>query len=233
MSYYYNDNGGRRRFLGNVPRVTRNLIIINIILFIAVFIATKKMPPMARGRVPDAITQYFGLFALASGNFHIWQPLTCMFLHDGTSIWHILFNMYTLYIFGPVVERMIGERKFLTFYLACGLGASATQILAELIFGPSFLVSVGASGAIYGLLVAYAMLFPESKLTLIFPPVTLSAKWMVIVFAGIEVFFELIGSLSTFADGIAHLAHLGGMLFGWLLIKYWKSRGTLFDRKDL
>lgn len=234
MSYYYGNNGGGgRRFLGNVPRVTRSLMIINIILFFGVFIATKKMPPAERGYIPDVITQYFGLFSFASGNFHIWQPFTYMFLHDGTSIWHILFNMYTLYIFGSVIERIIGERKFLIFYLVCGLGASAIQMLTEIIFGPSYMCTVGASGAIYGLLVAYAMLFPTSKLTLIFPPVTLSAKTMVLVFVGIEVFFELIGSLSSFADSVAHLAHLGGMLVGWLLIKYWRSKGTLFNRENL
>ena len=220
MSYYYdNSNGGGRRFLGNTPRVTRNLIIINIIIFVATVLAERVMHNDIFGRL-------FALYPISSPFFRFWQPVTYMFMHGG--IWHILFNMYTLYIFGSVVERMIGEKKFLIFYFICGLGAAALQLAVQSIQG-SFACTVGASGAIYGLLIAYAMLFPQSKLTLIFPPVTLSAKWMVIVFAGIEI----LTSIGPLDDGIAHLAHLGGMLFGWLLIKYWKSKGTLFDRENL
>jgi membrane associated rhomboid family serine protease len=141
---------------------------------------------------------------------------------------------------------MIGERKFLIFYFVCGLGAAAlhtgveflqaqdlmrqiadgsttaAQTYAELKVTPV----VGASGAIYGVIIGYAMLFPESRLTLLFPPVTLSAKWMVIIFAGLELLFGITGTVVS----VAHFAHLGGMLFGWLLIKYWRKKGTLFDR---
>lgn len=220
MSYYYNsNNNGGGRFLSSAPRITRNLIIINIIVFIATYLGERVLHNDVFGRL-------FALYPVASPYFRIWQPVTYMFMHGG--IWHILFNMYTLYIFGSVVERMIGERKFLIFYFICGLGAAATQLGVQSLQG-SFACTVGASGAIYGLLIAYAMLFPQSKLTLIFPPVTLSAKWMVIVF----VVIEIMTSLGPLDDGVAHLAHLGGMLFGWLLIKYWKSKGTLFDREDL
>ena len=222
MSYYYygNDGGGSgRKFLANAPRVTRNLILINIIIFLGQWISEGILHN-------TIITEKFALFCPGTPFFKVWQPLTYMFLHGG--FWHILFNMYTLYIFGCVVERMIGERKFLLFYIICGLGAAATQIGVQLLQHDPIGCTVGASGAIYGVLIAYAMLFPDSKLTLIFPPITLSAKWMVIIFVGIEVISEL-----GMSDGIAHLAHLGGMLFGFLLIRYWKSRGTLFDRKDL
>lgn len=220
--YYYNSNGGGggRRFLGNAPYVTRNLIIINIIVFVATWIAESFLKT-------SIFTRLFALFYPGNPLFHFWQPLTYMFMHGG--FWHILFNMYTLYIFGCVVERMIGERKFLLFYIVCGLGAAATQIGVQALQGGPGYPTVGASGAIYGVLIAYAMLFPESKLTLIFPPVTLSAKWMVIIFAGIELVTSVLGA----NDGVAHLAHLGGMLFGWILIKIWKKQGTLFDRKDL
>jgi membrane associated rhomboid family serine protease len=101
--------------------------------------------------------------------------------------------------------------------------ATAAQSYASLKMSPV----LGASGAIYGVIIGYAMLFPESRLTLLFPPVTLSAKWMVIIFAGLELLFGITGSVVS----IAHFAHLGGMLFGWLLITYWRKKGTLFDRK--
>ena len=174
--------------------------------------------------------------------FHPYQLVTHMFMHGG--FWHILFNMYTLWMFGSVLERMIGERKYLIFYFVCGLGAVALHLGVEYLQAQTWLASgsagalqsyadlqrtptVGASGAIYGVIIGYAMLFPESRLTLLFPPVTLSAKWMVIIFAAIELLTGVTGT----AANVAHFAHLGGMLFGWLLITYWKKKGTLFDRK--
>ena len=231
--YYYNGNSPQRSgFLGNVPTVTRNLIIINIIFFIATLINENFM------------LQTFAMFYPASKFFRIWQPLTHMFMHGG--FWHILFNMYTLWMFGSVLERMIGEKKFLIFYFVCGFGAVALHTGVEYLQAQGFIEAmakgsqdamssymqlkmtptVGASGAIYGVIIGYAMLFPESRLTLLFPPVTLSAKWMVIIFAGIE----LITGITGTAVGIAHFAHLGGMLFGWLMISYWRKKGTLFDR---
>lgn len=231
--YYYNGNSPQRSgFLGNVPTVTRNLIIINIIFFIATLINENFM------------LQTFAMFYPASQFFRIWQPLTHMFMHGG--FWHILFNMYTLWMFGSVLERMIGEKKFLIFYFVCGFGAVALHTGVEYLQAQGFIEAiaknspdaitsymqlkmtptVGASGAIYGVIIGYAMLFPESRLTLLFPPVTLSAKWMVIIFAGIE----LVTGITGTAVGIAHFAHLGGMLFGWLMISYWRKKGTLFDR---
>ena len=152
--------------------------------------------------------------------------------------------MYALFIFGSVVERIIGEKKFLILYFVCGLGAAALHTGVEYLQAQTWMneiaqgsttamqqytvlkstPTVGASGAIYGLLIAYAMLFPEAKLTLIFPPVTLSAKWWVIIFAVIE----LVTGVTGVAAGLAHFAHLGGMLFGFLLIWYWRKKGTLF-----
>lgn len=243
MSYYYYDNnggGGGRRFLANVPPVTRNILYINVIVFLAMWVSERVMGS-------DLFTRYFALFYPASHFFKIWQPLTYMFLHGG--FWHILFNMYTLVMFGCVVERMLGKNKFLAFYLICGLGAAAAQIGTQAIQAASYAngielgaqaaihnygmllntPTVGASGAIYGILIAFAMLFPESRMTLIFPPVTLSAKWMVIVFVAIEL---LMGSADMMSN-VAHYAHLGGMLVGWLLILYWKKRGILFDQTKL
>lgn len=226
-------------FLANVPRVTRNLIIINILVFIATMLNQSWM------------MQTFALFYPTSQLFRWWQPLTHMFMHGG--FWHILFNMYTLWMFGSVVENYIGEKKYLLFYFVCGLGAAALHLGVQAIEAASYTngiaigaqaainnyaalkytPTVGASGAIYGVIIAYALLFPQSRLTLIFPPVTLNARTMVIVFAAIELFTG-IGNLKGIgiAGGVAHFAHLGGMLFGWMLMKYWRDKGTLFDREN-
>ena len=230
MSYYYQEN--RRGLFSNVPKVTKNLILINVLIFAATLFNENFM------------IGTFGMFYPSSAYFRWWQPVTHMFMHGG--FWHIFFNMYTLFIFGTVVERIIGSKKFLFFYFICGLGAAGLQMLTQYIEMQSFLSSesqaalkgiialkstptVGASGAIYGVLIAYAMLFPESRMTLIFPPVTLSAKWMVVIFAAIELFTGIAG----WADGIAHFAHLGGMLIGWIMIRFWRKRGVLFERDRL
>ena len=230
MSYYYQENRGG--FLSSIPKVTKNLIIINVIVFIATLINENFM------------IGAFGLFYPSSQFFHWWQVITHMFMHGG--FWHIFFNMYTLFIFGVVVERIIGSKKFLAFYFICGLGAAGLQIFTQYIEMQAFLnagtqsalesiaalkmtPTVGASGAIYGVLIGYAMLFPDSKMTLLFPPVTLSAKWMVVIFAAIELFTGIVG----WVDGVAHFAHLGGMLIGWLMIRWWRRRGVLFERDRL
>ncbi len=230
MSYYYQENSGG--FLSRIPTATKNLILVNVLVFVATIINENYM------------IGTFGLFYPTSPYFRWWQVVTHMFMHGG--FWHILFNMYTLFIFGVVVERIIGTKKFLLFYFVCGFGAAALQMGTQYIEMQAFLNSaseaalkgiavlkstptVGASGAIYGVLIGYAMLFPQSKMTLIFPPVTLSAKWMVIIFAAIELFTGVTG----FADGVAHFAHLGGMLIGWFMIKWWRKRGVLFERDSL
>ena len=235
MAYYYYDNGRRGGFLSSLPPVTRNLIIINVIVFVASLLNQNFM------------IGNFALFYPTSPYFHWWQVVTHMFMHGG--FWHIFFNMYTLFIFGIVLERIIGSKKFLLFYFVCGLGAVALHLGVEYLQIQSYIQgaalgntaaiqsiqaikmtpTVGASGAIYGVLMGYAMLFPESRMTLLFPPVTLSAKWMVGIFAAIELFTGMTGT----APGIAHFAHLGGMLFAWLLIMWWRKRGILFDQNKL
>ncbi|MBO4475378.1 MAG: rhomboid family intramembrane serine protease [Bacteroidales bacterium] len=219
-------------FLDTIPKVTKNLIIINVIIFVATLINENFM------------IGAFGLFYPSSQYFHWWQIVTHMFMHGG--FWHIFFNMYTLFIFGVVVERIIGSKKFLLFYFVCGLGAAGLQIFTQWIEMQAFLnagtqsalesiaalkmtPTVGASGAIYGVLIGYAMLFPDSRMTLLFPPVTLSAKWMVVIFAGIELLTGVVG----WVDGVAHFAHLGGMLIGWLMILWWRKRGILFEHDRL
>ena len=235
MAYYSYDNGRRGGFLSSLPPVTRNLIIINVIVFVGYL--------LNRG----LFLENFALFYPTSPYFHWWQVITHMFMHGG--VFHIFFNMYTLFIFGIVLERIIGSKKFLLFYFVCGLGAVALHLGVQYLQMQSYMEgaslgnlvalqhiqeikmtpTVGASGAIYGVLMGYAMLFPESKMTLLFPPVTLSAKWMVVVFAAIE----LLTGVTGWASGIAHFAHLGGMLIGWLMILWWKKRGILFEKDKL
>ena len=224
MASYSSNN-----FLERIPPVTRSLLIINVIMFVATLINE------------DFMIRTFAMFYPASPLFRWWQPLTHMFMHGGW--WHILFNMYTLVMFGMVVERALGTKKFLILYFVTGLGAVALHTGVEWLDIHRLAASasptaqtdiidmlrtpmVGASGAIYGVLVAFAMLYPEARMTLIFPPVTLDAKWMVIIFVGIELLTGITGT----QVGIAHFAHLGGALFGFLLVWYWRKRGELWRR---
>lgn len=231
MSYYQYDSGSRG-FMSNVPAAVKNIIIINVLVMI--------MTSLNR----EFMFEHFALFYPTSPFFHWWQPVTHIFMHGG--FWHIFFNMYTLYIFGSVLERVWGTKKFLVFYFVTGLGAalvhtgvewlqmqhwmglaaegdmSALTSIHQLKMTPT----VGASGAIYGLLMGYAMLYPDSIMTLMFPPISMKAKWFVLIFAGIELLTGVTGT----GGGIAHFAHLGGLIFGFLLIMYWKKKHTLYNR---
>lgn len=232
MSFYqYNDNRGG--FLSHLPQAVKSIIIINVLVMIMTSLNENFM------------YEKFALFYPTSPFFHWWQPLTHMFMHGG--FWHLFFNMYTLFIFGSVLERVWGTKKFLIFYFITGLGAALIHTGVEWFQmqywmgaaaegSASALTSihmlkmtptVGASGAIYGLLMGYAMLYPDSIMTLIFPPVSLKAKWFVLIFAGIELLTGLTGT----GGGIAHFAHLGGLIFGLILMLYWKRSGKLYSRR--
>jgi membrane associated rhomboid family serine protease len=212
--------------LQNIPVVTRNLLYINLIMFVATLINPYFMK--------DTFAMAFPL----SSQFHWWQPLTHMFMHDG--FMHIFFNMYTLVMFGMAVERALGTRKFIWFYLITGFGAVLLHTGVEFLevrqllqqypgVSPQTIYNripgvLGASGAVYGVLVAFAMIYPQARLTLIFPPITLDAKWWVIIF----VVIELVTGITGTGMGIAHFAHLGGALFGYLLIRYWRKKRNLY-----
>ena len=187
--------------------VTVHLIIINVI----VYLATRANP--------SVMYTSFSLFYPGTSAFRIWQPLSYMFMHGG--FWHLFFNMWSLYIFGKAVEQFAGQKRFMILYFLSGLGAAAAQFGVQAL-DPAIqgIPTVGASGCVYGILIAFAMLFPETRLTLIFPPVTLSAKWMAIIFLIIELLTGVTGT----SQGVAHFAHLGGALVGWLLIWYWYKR---------
>ncbi len=231
----YNDyNGGYNRrggFLSSWPPATRGLIIVNVLVFIMTMLNRESM------------IQTFAVFYPTSPFFRIWQIVTHMFMHGG--FWHILFNMYTLFLFGSVLERSWGSKKFLFYYFVTGLGAVALHIgvqwlqiqyymsqlangvasAAMAIHAIQLTPTVGASGAIYGLLLGYGMLYPDSVMTLLFPPISMKAKWFVAIFAAIE----LLTGVSGVGGNVAHFAHLGGMLFGWLIILYWKRRNKLYE----
>ena len=221
MGYYY-DNGNN--FISQIPTVTKNLVAINILMFIATLVNENFM-----------VTN-FAMFYPASPFFKPWQILTHMFMHGG--FWHIFFNMYSLLMFGSILERSLGPKKFLIFYFVTGLGAVALHTGVEWMQARVFIANeavdayqqllvtptLGASGAIYGVLIGFAMLYPQARLTLIFPPIPVTAKWLVIIFAAIELF----SGINGIQDGVAHFAHLGGMLFGWLLIRWWRKHGKLY-----
>ena len=233
MSYYQYD-GGRRGFMSNVPTAVKNLIIINVLVMIMTSLNENFMYEM------------FALFYPTSPVFHWWQPLTHMFMHGG--FWHLFFNMYTLFIFGSVLERVWGTKKFLIFYFVTGFGAALVHTGVEWIQMQYWMPqaaegsmtalnsihalkvtpTVGASGAIYGLLMGYEMLYPDSIMSLIFPPISMKAKWFVLIFAGIELLTGVTGT----GGGIAHFAHLGGLIFGFILIMYWKKKRRLYNRFD-
>ncbi|MBR4299708.1 MAG: rhomboid family intramembrane serine protease [Bacteroidales bacterium] len=234
MSYYSYDNGGRGGLLAGMPAAVKNIIIINVIVMLMTSLKENFM------------YETFALFYPTSPFFHWWQPVTHMFMHGG--FWHLIFNMYTLSIFGSVLERVWGTKKFLLFYFVTGLGAALIHTGVEWLQMQSWLSqaaegstaamtsihllkmtpTVGASGAIYGVLMGYAMLYPDTVLSLLIPPISMKAKWFVLIFAAIELFTGVTGT----GGNIAHFAHLGGLIFGFLLIWYWKKRHTLYSRMD-
>lgn len=220
----------RNSILANMPPVVKNLIMANVIVYIITMISGNFM------------YEHFSLFYFKSPFFKPFQLVTHMFMHGGFA--HILFNMYALFIFGSVLERVWGSQKFLFYYFVTGIGAALIHLgvmalqlrgyMADLNAGDllaraqiqDILVTptVGASGAIYGLLLAYGMLFPNNIMQLIFPPVALKAKWFVLIYGAIELLLGLSGR----GGDIAHFAHLGGMIFGYFLILYWKKNNRMY-----
>ncbi|HRB80445.1 MAG TPA: rhomboid family intramembrane serine protease, partial [Niabella sp.] len=171
------------------------------------------------------------LWPIGNPNFHFWQLITHMFAHADSGSYlfvHILFNMFTLWMFGRILEDMWGTKPFLKFYLLCGLGAASLHLMVQyFVYGAGGgEAALGASGAVFGVLVAFAMLFPNTELYLMFIPVPIKAKWVVL---GLIV-LDLFGGFSNSSDGVAHFAHLGGAITGFILIKIRNktNRKTLF-----
>ena len=202
----------------NLPRVTKILLIANIVGFAlqALLGDGRLLALMLWPLGGDA----YGAAAYAP-SFMPWQLLSYAFLHGGFA--HIAFNMLALVMFGAPLEYTWGERRYLAYYLVCVVGAGLCQLAVgswAVSNGADPYPTIGASGGVFGLLLAYGMLFPNQRVMLLFPPIPMKARTLVIVYG----LFELGLGVTGLQPGVAHFAHLGGMLFGWLLIRYWRGQ---------
>ncbi len=215
-----------------IPPITKNLLIINVLAYLAAVVM--------KGSGID-FNEIFGLHFFMADNFHLYQLVTYMFMHGGVT--HLFFNMFALWMFGCVIEQTWGSRRFLWYILACGVGAGLFQEAAQFVqyaveglaaynmvnVGGMIIptseylnmwVTVGFSGAVYGILLGFGMTYPEERI-FIFPlPVPIKGKWFVMLYAAIELF----SALSTSSDGVAHIAHLGGMAVGYIIIRHWRQQ---------
>ncbi len=208
------------------PPVVKNIIIANCVALLA----TELLP------FGDELLARFALFNVESPLFHSYQVFTYMFLHGGVS--HLFFNMFALWMFGRQLERELGSQRFFTYYMVCGIGAALLQLgvgYAEYAHALAagglnaasrflYIPTVGASGAVFGLLLAFGVLHPNSMIMLIFPPIAMKAKWFVVLYGLLELFF----GLSGYQSGVAHFAHLGGMLWGLALLYWWRKRRNIY-----
>lgn len=228
----YMMNQNNSGFLGNIPMVTKNLIIINLLFWVA---------SLALPKVGIDLVNILGLHFPGAKDFHLYQIVTYMFMHDNHSFAHVFFNMFGVYMFGRVLENVWGPKRFLIFYMVTGIGAAITQELVWLYTVNDFamanhvslsyliandqtlnyLITIGASGAVFGILLAFAMLFPNVPLYLFFIPIPIKAKYFVIFYGLTELFF---GVSNFSSDSVAHFAHLGGMIFGFFMVWYWKKK---------
>lgn len=186
-----------------LPPAVKHLLIINVLCYLLYY-------ALSRQHIID-LNYWLGIWTPSSGMFRIWQPLTYMFMHGNFE--HLFFNMFSLWMFGAVLERSWGTRRFVFYYLVCGIGAGLLNLLV-----PGVHLSVGASGAVYALLLAFGMIFPNEYIYLYFL-VPIKTKWFIIGMVALEI---LLGVFRSY-DGVAHFAHLGGMLIGFLLILYWRK----------
>ena len=219
------------------PPVIKNLLIINGLVFFAQFVAQQTntlwmaqilnlgalYPPgsgdalaaMAQlGRVPTIFGQLDPAVLWVPG-FEPWQIVTYAFLHGG--IGHLFFNMFALWMFGVQIEQQWGSRRFGFFYFFCVVGAALTQML---VMWGTPVPTLGASGGVFGILLAFGMMFPERRIMLLIPPIPIKAKWFVLGLGALELWSGVTGTQA----GVANFAHLGGAVFGFLLIQYWRGR---------
>ena len=229
----------------NIPPVVKNLIIINIICFLPSLYYSNGFAGQK-----DPIAELFGVYYFNSPNFRVWQLLTHMFIHGGWA--HIFLNMFVLFSFGPAIEYIMGSKRFFNFYFICGFGSIALQMLVQAmevhyitgtftIANPELNLAymqygshaqklydvyhsnmVGASGAIFGVLIAFGMIYPNVELMMMFIPVPIKAKYLISVY----VVYELFSGIGQFGgDNVAHFAHLGGAILGFIMVKLWHLQG--------
>lgn len=200
----------------SIPPITRYLIIANV----AVFFVCLLFDPLHYFLITEGALYpvFYNNYGTLHFNFHfkLWQLVTYMFLHADFK--HLFFNMLSLWMFGEVIERTLGKNRFLAFYFISGIGAGLCQIILQVFTADSpFAATIGASGACYGILLAFGLLYPNQKIFLLFPPIPIKAKWLVIGYAILEAYLAF-----NTNSNIAHLAHLGGMLFGLLCLYHWR-----------
>jgi membrane associated rhomboid family serine protease len=205
----------------DMPPVTRALLIANIAVYLL---------QMLTG---DTLIVHFALWPLGPSQFsdvagfQIWQLVTYSFLHG--SLTHIAFNMLALWMFGGPIEQLFGSRPFAIYYFVCVIGAAVAQLLVVHYWTGGYYPTLGASGGIFGLLLAFGMMFPHSRIMLLFPPIPMPAWLFVIGYGAVELFLGITGT----AAGVAHFAHLGGMAIGFVLIQYWRGKFPVKPRRIL
>lgn len=190
--------------------VVKNLLIINILVYVG-----QQLIPV--------LTEYIALWGISTPYFKPYQLFTYMFAHDPDSFWHLAGNMLFLVFIGPILEEYWGQKKFLFFYMAAGIGAAIFYVVMGLFSGGSFSVMYGASGAVYGVMTAFGIIFSEMEIRIFFF-IPVKAKYLVLILGSMAI-VNSFGPLSGGGDGIAHLAHLGGIVVAIILLLYWKSKG--------
>jgi membrane associated rhomboid family serine protease len=197
---------------GRMPPVTQALLIANVAVFALQYLSG------------SLLISHFALWPLGSDqfagapSFRPWQLLTYGFLHAGPA--HLFFNMLALYMFGGDIERLLGARRFLVYYLLCVIGAAVTQVIVMGNIDRPPVPTVGASGGVFGLLLAFGMAFPQRRIILLFPPIPMPAWLFVTLYGLLELYLGVTGT----SQGIAHFAHLGGMVAGFLLLMLWRGQ---------
>ncbi|SFN13542.1 rhomboid family intramembrane serine protease [Dokdonella immobilis] len=208
----------------DMPPVTRTLLIANVGIYLLQML------------VGDPLIIHFALWPLGtqvltedgtSIGFEVWQLVTYGFLHADLA--HLFFNMFALWMFGGAIERLFGSRPFAVYYLACVIGAGIAQLLVIAWFTGGIYPTLGASGGVFGLLLAFGMMFPHQRIMLLFPPIPMPAWVFVTGYGAIELILGITGSQA----GVAHFAHLGGMVAGFVLIQYWRGRLPIKPRRIL
>jgi membrane associated rhomboid family serine protease len=202
-----------------MPPVTLALVVANVVGYLVQSVA------------PDALVALFALWPLGSGaatsgqiSFEPWQLVTYAFMHG--SLLHLGFNMLALYMFGGAIERVFGERRYVTYYFVCVVSAAITQLIVAAISG-SIYPTVGASGGVFGLLLAFAIYFPHNRVMLLFPPIPMPARVFVFLYAALELYLGVTGT----QEGVAHFAHLGGMAGGYAMLRWSRRRSSAYRRR--
>lgn len=194
--------------------VTRLLIIANVIVFGLQYVMGNVLI------LNFALWPWDGALYRDAPTFQVWQLVTYGFLHDDRTVMHIFFNMFAVYMFGSDIERLLGATRFITYYLVCVIGAGLTQLIYLQVSGSDPTPTVGASGGVFGLLLAFGLAYPHRKLMLLFPPIPMPA-WLFVSLYGV---LELVLGVTGTQQGVAHFAHLGGMAAGFVLLQIWRRR---------